>query len=206
MCFYLLSPLPCHPSVLPWHLSLFLLFKKSLPPQFESGSLPIWTLDVPSPFSIYRSCLNSILCGIYILGSYAYLPPLLHPCPLSPLNPCNIYTLTFTLTLNLPFKASSFPSLFEDNASPTSSLTTPPCLTPCKFCLKYIMCCVFVCYHLNPCHPLTFTLMLTCILMPPLPFQFKSVVLPVPLLVVSFSSFALRVLAFVWYHPYLRNH
>jgi hypothetical protein len=75
-------------------------------------------------------------------------------------NPCNIYTLTFMLTLNLPFKESSFPSLFEVNASPTSPLIALSSLMPCKFCLKYILCCVFVCYHLNPCHPSIFTLML----------------------------------------------
>jgi hypothetical protein len=54
-------------------------------------------------FSICRSYLSSILYGIYILGSYANLPPLLHSCLLSPSNPCDIYALTFTLTLNLPF-------------------------------------------------------------------------------------------------------
>jgi hypothetical protein len=74
--------------------------------------------------------------------------------------PYNIYTLTFMLTLNLPFEASSFPSLFGDNASSISSLTAPPSLTPCRFCPKYIICCVLVCYHLNPCHPSIFTLML----------------------------------------------
>jgi hypothetical protein len=116
-----------------------------------------WTYPL---LSTCRSCLNSILCGTYILGSYAHLPPLLHPCPLSSLNPCNIYTLTFTLILNLPFKASSFPSLFEDNVSPTSPLIAPPSLTPCKFCLKCTLCCMFVYYHVNPCHPLIFNLML----------------------------------------------
>jgi hypothetical protein len=74
-------------------------------------------------------------------------------------NPSNIYTLTFKLTLNLPFKASSFPSMFRDNASPTLPLVASPYLTSCKSCLKYILCCVFVYYHLNPCHPSTFTLM-----------------------------------------------
>jgi hypothetical protein len=104
---------PCNIYIFTLVLILNLPFKSySFPPQFESGSLPIWTLDVPSPFSIYRSCLNSILCGIYILGSYAHLPPLLHPCPLSPLNPRDTYALVHMLTLNLPFKASSFPSLF----------------------------------------------------------------------------------------------
>jgi hypothetical protein len=107
-----------------------------------------------------RSCLNSILYGTYIICSYAYLPPLLHPCPLPPLNPCNIYTHVFTLTLNLPFEASSFASLFGDNATSISSLAAPPSLTPYKSCLKYILCRVFVCYHLNPCHPSICTLML----------------------------------------------
>jgi hypothetical protein len=62
--------------------------------------------------------------------------------------------------LNLPFQASPFPYLFDDNASSISSLTTPPSVTPCKFYPKYILCYVFVCYHLNPCHPSIFTLVL----------------------------------------------
>ena len=49
--FYLLSPSPCHPSILPWYSSLCWLFKiSSLPPQLESGNSPIWPMDVPSPF------------------------------------------------------------------------------------------------------------------------------------------------------------
>jgi hypothetical protein len=110
--FYLLSPSPCHPSVLPWYSSLFLLFKNPL------SSTSIWerqltylALGHTLSFSTCRSCLNSILGGTYILGSYAHLPPLLHPCPLSPLNPRDIYALTFMLTLNIPFETSSFPSL-----------------------------------------------------------------------------------------------
>jgi hypothetical protein len=102
-------------------------------------------------------------------------------------NSLNIYALAFLLTLNLPFKASSFSSLFEDNASPTSPLIASPSLMPCKSCIKYILCCMFVRYHLNPCHPLIFTLVL--IMYPyfkaSLPFQFKSVVLPLPALVRS---------------------
>jgi hypothetical protein len=39
-------------------------------------------------------------------------------------------------------------------------LIASPSLTPCKFCLKYILDCVFVRYHLNPCHPSIFTLIL----------------------------------------------
>jgi hypothetical protein len=64
---------------------------------------------------------------------------------------------------------------------------------------------VFVRYHLNPCHPSIFTLMLTYILKPPLPFHSKSDVLPMSLLSVPFSSVALQVLAFARYHPYLPN-
>jgi hypothetical protein len=113
-----------------------------------------------------------------------------------------------TLTLNLPLKACSFPSLFEDNASPTSPLIVSPSSMHCKFCLKYVLCCVFVRYHLNPCHSSIFTLMLI------LPLHFKApplvplqeCYLTHPLLVVPFSSVTLQVLAFIWYHPYLCNH
>jgi hypothetical protein len=75
-------------------------------------------------------------------------------------NPCNIYTLTYKLTLNSPFKASSFPSLFEGNASPTSPLTASPSLTPCRFCQKTsCVVCLFV-ITLTLVTPSIFTLML----------------------------------------------
>jgi hypothetical protein len=45
------------------------------------------------------SCLNSTLCGIYILGSYTHLPPLLHPCLLSPLDPRDIYSPFLSMAL-----------------------------------------------------------------------------------------------------------
>ena len=109
--FYLLPPLPCHPSVLLWYLFLFLFFKKNL---LSSTSIGEWQFTYLAfgrtlSFSIYRSYLNSILYGTYIIGSYADLPPLPHPCLLSPLNLHDIYALTFTLTLNLSFEASFFP-------------------------------------------------------------------------------------------------
>jgi hypothetical protein len=44
----------------------------------------------------------------------------------------------------------------------------PPFSMPCKFCLKYLLSCVFVRRHLNPCHLLIFTLMLI------LPLYFKA--------------------------------
>jgi hypothetical protein len=122
-------------------------------------------------------------------------------------NPCNIHTLTFMLTLNLPFNAFSFPSLYEDNASPTSPLIAPLSLMSCKFCLKYLLCCVFAHYHLHPCHPLIFTLML----IPYLHFKASSLVsvqeccLNHLALSRSLSSATLQVLAFVGYHPYLCN-
>ena len=83
--FYLLSPSPCHPSILPWYSSLFWLLKNLL----SSTSIGKWLLTYLSLgrtlfFSICRFCLNSILCGTYILCSYAHLPPLLHSCLLSP--------------------------------------------------------------------------------------------------------------------------
>jgi hypothetical protein len=76
------------------------------------------------------------------------------------LNPCDIYVLAFLLTLNLLFEASSFPSLFGDNASSISSSTTPSSLKPCKFCLEYILCRMFDHYHPHPWRPSIFTLML----------------------------------------------
>jgi hypothetical protein len=174
LCFICYHPhLVIHRSCLDTHLYSYSLKIPSLPPQFESGYLPIWPLDVPPAFSTCRSCLNSILGGTYILGSYAHLPPLLHPCPLSPSDPRDIYSLAFLLTLNLSFEVSSFPSMFGDNASSISSLTAPPSLTPCKFCLKYILCCVFARYHPHPCHPSIFTLML----IPYLHFKASSLVL-----------------------------
>jgi hypothetical protein len=143
----------------------------------------------PPAFSTCRSCLNSILGDTYILGSYAHLPPLLHPCPLSPSDPRDIYSLAFLLTLNLSFEVSSFPSMFGDNASSISSLTAPSSLTRCKFCLKYILCCVFARYQPHPCHPSIFTLMLISYLH----FKASSLVLvqecvlPLPALVRSLS-------------------
>jgi hypothetical protein len=143
-------------------LIFILAFKKNL---LSSTSIGEWqftylALGRTLSFPICKSCLNSILCGIYILGSYAHLPPLLHPYPLSPLNPRDTYALVHMLTLNIPFKASSFPPPVRDNASPTSPLVASSSLMPCKFCLKYVLCCVFVHYHFNLCHPSIFTLML----------------------------------------------
>jgi hypothetical protein len=131
----------------------------SFPPQVKSGNLPIWPLGVSSPFPLAGHVLTPSFMVLISFVLCLFTSPLTLLSVIT-FNPCNIYTLTFMLTLNLPFKASSFPSLFEDNASPTSPLIDPPYLTPCKFCLKYILCCVLVCYHLNPCHPSIFTLML----------------------------------------------
>jgi hypothetical protein len=148
-----------HRSCLDTHLYSCSLKISSLPPQSESGNLPIWPLDVPSPFPFTGHVFTpSLMVFIFFVLMPIYL--LLHPCLLSPLNPCDIYALTSMLTLNLPFKVSSSPSQFEDNASPTSPLVAYPSLTPCKSCIKYILCCVFACYHLNPCHFSIFTLVL----------------------------------------------
>ena len=47
-----------HRSCLDTHLYSYFLKIPSLPPQFESGSLPIWPLDVPSPFPFAGSVLT----------------------------------------------------------------------------------------------------------------------------------------------------
>jgi hypothetical protein len=114
-------------------------------------------------------------------------------------NPRDISALAFLLTLKLPFEDSSFPSLFEDNASPTSPSIASPSLTPCKSCLKYTLYCVFVRYHPNPCHPSIITLMLILYqhFKATFPISFQECCLTHPLLVVPSSSAALSVVAFV---------
>jgi hypothetical protein len=78
--FYLLSPSPCHPSILPWYSSLFCLFKiSSLPPQLGSGCLPIWPLDIPPSFPFaclvltpsFMVLISVVLMLIYLLS---YIP------------------------------------------------------------------------------------------------------------------------------------
>jgi hypothetical protein len=69
------------------HLYSYSLKKiPSLPPQFESGNLPIWPLDVPSPFPFAGPIL---IPSFMVLISFVLclLPPLLHPCLLLPLKP-----------------------------------------------------------------------------------------------------------------------
>jgi hypothetical protein len=173
----------------PWYSSLFLLFENLL------SSTSIWerqftymTLGHTLSFSICRSCLNPIPYGTCILCPYAHLPPLLHHCSLSPLNPCNICTLIFTLTLNLPFKTSSFASLFGENASPTPSLTAPLLWFIASFVSIPSLVVFLSVITFNPCRLLTFTLMLILHLhfkAFSLPFKFESVALPILSLVVS---------------------
>jgi hypothetical protein len=108
--------------------------------------------------SICRSCLNSILCGTCILCSYAHLPPLLHPCLLSPLNPRDIYSLALMLTLNLPFKISSLPPQSKNCNLPTFPWSYP---LPCHLrAFNSILCCAFALYYLYLSHLSIFTLML----------------------------------------------
>jgi hypothetical protein len=52
------------------------------------------------------------------------------------------------LTLNLSFKSLPFPSTqFESCELPISPLIYFHSLSPYKFCLNSILCCVFICYH-----------------------------------------------------------
>jgi hypothetical protein len=129
------------------------------------------------------SCLNSILCGIYILGSYAHLPPLLHPCPLSPLNPRGTYALAHMLILNLHFKATSFSSLSEDNTSPTSPLIAFPSLMPHRFFFlntSFVVCLSVITLTLVILRSLLWCLSCTCILKPPPPISFQECCLTPP--------------------------
>jgi hypothetical protein len=52
------------------------------------------------------------------------------------------------LTLNLSFKSLPFLSTqFVSCELPISPLISFPSLSPYKFCLNSILCCVFICYH-----------------------------------------------------------
>jgi hypothetical protein len=117
-------------------------------------------LDAPSPFPFAGHVLTPsfMVLIFFVLCLFASSTTSLFAITFK--NPRDIYALAFLLIMNLSFEASSIPSLFEDNASSISSLTGPPSLTPCKLFLKYVLCRVFVRYHLNPCHPSIFTLML----------------------------------------------
>jgi hypothetical protein len=65
-----------HRSCLDTHLYSYFLKIPSLPPQFESGSLPIWPLDVPSPFPFVGLVLTpSFVVFIFLV--------LMHICLLS---------------------------------------------------------------------------------------------------------------------------
>ena len=66
-----------------------------------------WSLISPVVISytlpLTRPILSLFLIVPRFLVFYAHLPPLLHPCPLSPLNPRDTYALAHMLILNLPF-------------------------------------------------------------------------------------------------------
>jgi hypothetical protein len=158
ICYH--HPLVIYRSYLDIYLYSCSLKIPSLPPRFESDNLPIWPLDISSSFPFAGPVLTPSFMVLisYVLCLFTSSHTSLFVNTFK--NPCNIYTHVFTLTLNLPFEASPFASLSGDNASSISSPIAPPSLTPCKSYLKYILYCVFVRYHLNPCHPLNFNMML----------------------------------------------
>ena len=63
-----------HQSFLDTHLYSYSLKIPSLPPQFESGNLPIWPLDVPSPFPFAGPVLTpSLVVLIFLVLMHIYL-------------------------------------------------------------------------------------------------------------------------------------
>jgi hypothetical protein len=149
-------PLVIHRSLLDTYLYPCSLKISSLPPQLESGNLPIWPLDVPSPLPLAGPILTS---SFVVLISFVLC--------LSTSSPTSLSVITFkTLVISMPL--SSFlpwtypfkPPLLHPCLRITPHLSHHWLLTPYKSCLKYIFGCVFDYYHLNPCHPLIFTLML----------------------------------------------
>jgi hypothetical protein len=122
ICYYHL--LVIHRSCLDTHLYYGSLEISSLPPQLGSDCSPIWPLDVPSPFPFAGPILTPFFM---VLISFVLCLITSSPTSLSVITfkTLVIYALAFLLTLNLPFEASYFPSLFGDNASSISSLTAP---------------------------------------------------------------------------------
>jgi hypothetical protein len=109
MCFYFATTITSSSIDLTLILSLCLLFKNLL----SSTSIWEWqftylALKCILFFSTCRSCLNSILCGTYILGSYAHLPPLLHSGLVSPLTLVISIPLPSCLLWTYPLKPPLF--------------------------------------------------------------------------------------------------
>jgi hypothetical protein len=194
-----------HRSCLDTHLYSGSLKISSLPPQLESGCLPIWPLDVPSPFPFTGPILTP---SFTILISFVLCLFTSFHTPLSiitfktlvifmPLSSCLIWTYLLKHPL-------LHPSL-RNNGSPTSPVVAYPSLTPYKSCLNtsFVVCLSII--TLTLVIPWSLPWCLPTFLKPPLPFHSKSDVLPISLLSVPFSSVALQVLAFARYHPYLPN-
>ena len=154
-----------HRSCLDTHLHPYSLKKiPSLPPQFESGYLPIWPLDAPSPFPFAGPVLTP---SFMVLISFVLCLFTSSPTSLS----VNTFKKTLVISIPLPYCLPWTYPLKPSLVHPCSRIVPhllhhwwiPPSSTPCKFCLKinkYIFGCVFDCYHLNPCHPSIFTLMI----------------------------------------------
>ena len=76
MCFICYNHyLVIHQSCFDTYLYSYSLKKiSSLPPQFKSGSLPIWPLDVPSPFPFVGLVLTpSFVVLIFLVLMHIYL-------------------------------------------------------------------------------------------------------------------------------------
>jgi hypothetical protein len=135
--FYLLSPLPCHPSVLPWHLSLFLLLKNLL----SFTSIWEWQFTYPAlgrtlsfiSFAGPISTPSFMVLISFVLCLFTSYPTFLSVIAFKTL--MISMSLPSYLSRTYPFKPPLFhpclrimPHLFIIDCSPF--------LTPCKFWSK----------------------------------------------------------------------
>jgi hypothetical protein len=122
ICYH--SHLVVHRSCLDTHLYFYSLKIPSLPPQFESSSLPIWSWDVPSPFPFVGPVLTP---SFMVLISFILCIFTSSPTSLSVITSKISWYLCSCL---LAYFEPTLPSLLfsipvRDNASYISSLTAP---------------------------------------------------------------------------------
>jgi hypothetical protein len=99
-------------------------------------------------FARCESYLNSILCCTHTTGSSMPSSFLPYPCLLSPLTLAVLVSSTLMLPLYLSFESLPFLSTqLESCELPISPLISFHFLSPYKFCINSILCCVCICYY-----------------------------------------------------------
>jgi hypothetical protein len=179
-----LSPLPLHPCLLsPLTLVIYVSLPKCLPWTYPLKASPFFvpSLRVASylspPWFLFPPCrLTSFVHPLLCLFAIIILLSSIDPALILIFNSCSLKISSPPPQLesgNLPIwpldVSSSFPLAWL--------VLTPSFMVLISLVLMhiYLLSYIFVCYHLNPCHPSIFTLMLIMYLhfnaSPPISFQ-----------------------------------